>query len=107
MRVLGITLVMLFAASISAKPQHKLCPSACTPPATFTLTRAKTPYNGKVRFGREIKMAGNPMWEWIKVAEPPTPCTNAQIAADKVDKVACAAKIGDVLYVTPRFQVIK
>ena len=78
------------------------CSYPCTPPTTYVSVNSPVPFNAPVKFGREIKVAGNTMWVWVKDGEPPRPCTSAEAKLSGY-KTACEAEIGEELYVTVPF----
>lgn len=96
MRFIAVVL-LLFASSAFAK--NVPCLGSCRQPATFVSIESKHPYNTPVRSGGEVKG----MWLWVKAAEFSRPCTAAQLV-EISDKVACQVKIGEVLFVTSKFQ---
>lgn len=103
LRFWGVVVLVTLASSASAKWEP--CPSSCTPPTGIVSGASpRLPlYNQPVKFLREIKVSGMPLWEWAKTASGPT-CTPAQFV-ERSDKVPCAAKIGDVVFRTMRVNI--
>ena len=107
---LALVAVMLMIAPLSAQtvtpcaaPQQTC---KLTPPSTFQYAKAQPPFNAPVMFGGIVTVSGAPYWMWRKAGEPPTPCT-AKTHANSPggNEPGCAAKIGDVLYITQQFTV--
>lgn len=102
---------LLFAASAFASeipcdpPGNQRAP--CVPPATYAMKSAANPdpFAAPVRFGGEEIIKGRVFWKWVKAGDGPT-CTAAQRSEQGAYGYACAANIGDVLYITGAFRKV-
>lgn len=93
--------VLLFIAALPAFAAWEACPTTCTPPTGIVSGLSRLPlYSVPVRFKEEVKSGGGVFWLFVRVNPAPA-CTPAQLA-EVSDRVACAAKVGDVLLRTPR-----
>lgn len=104
-----ITLEAVAMASAAPCPSMLDCGvrDKCLPPATFRNTCAQPPFDAPVRFGGEVRLAGPNgvvYWQWMKAGDASRPCTPAQAGDRSSYQFACAAKLGEPLYVTRRFK---
>lgn len=92
---------------VVCKPQDE-----CNPPQEFIYSNAPHPFNVRVTYGGEkLIHLGNPSlnikptvyWKWIKAENPSVPCSAAQLNEGASYEYGCKAKVGEVLFITPKF----
>lgn len=72
----------------------------CEPPATATFRGYAVPFDAPVRFAGVTREHGRTYWTWLKAGDPSRPCTAAEASEQASYGRACAARAGDVLFLT-------
>lgn len=109
MKLLAVLFTIAVAFESAAQQKTRPCfrHEVCVPPTIYVSEKSPAPFNAPVRYGGSTKLGGEPYWIWIKIGEPPTPCTAAQKTDRNAYEYGCSRVIGDALFVTPanRFTV--